>query len=95
MAYLSISIEHILDVTARKLVQLLVAGKHNHGDLRTTQHGQLESLLEKTILALEKRHLFQISNGSEHRSYCSIAVILDRTNLDLFSAHGMTIAIAW
>lgn len=67
MAYLSISIEHIFDVTARKLIQLLVAGKHNHGDLRTTQHGKLEGLLEKAILALEKCHLFMISEGSQRR----------------------------
>jgi hypothetical protein len=55
--YLSVTIQHVFHVCACKFIQLFVPGKDDDGHFGSTQNGQLERLLEQSILSLQKGDL--------------------------------------
>jgi hypothetical protein len=54
-----------------------------------------KAFLKSPFLRLRNVTYSRLAMARKHDSYSSIAVILDGTNLDFLSAHGITIAIAW
>ena len=65
---LSVLEQHLVHVGAGVLVQLVVAGEDDEGDLAVAQHRQLVRLLHEAKLALGERHL--------HKSNAAVTVLL-------------------
>ena len=53
-SYVVKSIDRLIDISGRVLVQLLVVTKNNDSDIHGAEDGKLVSLLEQTAFALKK-----------------------------------------
>lgn len=68
--------DYIVDIRRRVFVQLLVVAKDDDGDIDGAEDGEFVRLLEETAFALEEGD-------------AAVAVVADRFNLDLTSAHDV------
>ena len=92
--YILISVEYLIYIGTRVLVQFLIVAKDNNRDIDRTKDGKLVRLLEQTTFALEKCPISHIASAETlesirtgRRLHRTIPVIRDGLDFNLSSPH--------